>query len=292
MSLDFQLDPGEFPELPQKTVVWAPVYLEPVMASGERITIGVAFQNGGGVDFHRTLEKRQLRTLFGSAADNLLGLINMIQTGIVGCESLREASLPINGAYVGALHEVHANSIADVLDTSMAMSSAFVALPEHGADDEEEEEKDVRTQVMDGVVAIRPGLKDCFDRKVKLKSDRPLRFAFAGSHAAINLGTLNLNNNFSTYVDKAKARILDLSNLRLYDRQHGIESLGGTGRQFYDMIVFHPQEDSPMHSRRDKDNMRGALAQLEEEGALQDVVVKPMTTSTEAIDWIVRREAA
>lgn len=281
----------DFPKLPQSTVSWRPFYLEPVAGSGERIAIGVGFQNGKGIDFERTLTGKQLRALFGQYATNIAGFINMIESEVKGCDSLQSFTAPFSGAYGGTLHNVYANAVDQIRRTSLEMTSAFMAMQEFEEEDQDDE-REVITSVKEVVLSRSPGLGDYFNTSLALGRGRKYRFNFTGQRAAVNISKLYYGSGFSNYTDRAKARILDLVHLRNHDQEHRIESTTRSGRIHYDLILFHDDFNSPRLTKRNVSTVRDSIKQLEEEADKVNVRLKPVLMVDAAADWIVKREAA
>jgi len=76
-------EPSLFPPMPAHNVTGAPVFLEPIAGSGERITVAVAVSGEIGSRVVQILQPDKARCLVGDQADALLGIVYL------GVKSLR-----------------------------------------------------------------------------------------------------------------------------------------------------------------------------------------------------------
>lgn len=115
----------DFPEIPDTTVVWRPFYIEPVAGSGERIAVGVGFQDERGIRFERVLSKDRIGTMFGRYSEHIAGLVSLLESELSRAVSLEDFVSPCSGIHAGQAHRVHAESVEQILPSTMAMVSAF-----------------------------------------------------------------------------------------------------------------------------------------------------------------------
>ncbi len=60
---------SQFPVLPEHKATWQAIYMEPIMCSGERITVAVIAFDSDGCAALKTLSASRLTALFGDQAD-------------------------------------------------------------------------------------------------------------------------------------------------------------------------------------------------------------------------------
>ena len=69
----------QFPQLPDYEATWRAIYMEPMMGSGERISVGViAFDVGGRCGAIKTLNSSRLLALFGNQASGMASMIDSV----------------------------------------------------------------------------------------------------------------------------------------------------------------------------------------------------------------------
>src|SRR5574337_933490 len=115
---------------PQSTLsaTWAPVYLDPMPPSGERITVALVAWDGRDHLVRPVLSPKVARCMFGNNATAVLGVVDLV------CDSLenhlrRAGNLtgwqsPVrSAAFVGTLSEGYADTLIELLIAGHALTS-------------------------------------------------------------------------------------------------------------------------------------------------------------------------
>jgi len=287
-----------FPASPENSVAWAPVLVEPVIGSGERISIGVAFVNGNEHRFQPTLKNSQIKTLFGAASGTMQQLISIVHAEfdrhVEQGGNLDEIEFPLSGFRLGRVHHVNANSIAELMDSAMMMSSAFVAIPDHDtAESDNEDEKDLSKQIRNVIALRQPGLKQYMGIKLRLR-DRfsEISLGFAGPRLAANFGRMTPGQGLNTQLVHAKAKILDLASLRRHDQSHRISQMTDTDRIHYELLLLGPPADADYFPQKQRDQWGQVVSLLVGEGDDADVRVVSFDRTEELVERIVEQEVA
>lgn len=228
-----------FPErMSTYTGQWIPLYLEPLVGSGERVCIGVLATDGRDVEAVPVPQLARLAALYGAAAKSLDWAAALAlretqeQVQEHGIASIEDVKPRIDGVSFGGVRQGAGKSLEDLARTALMQVSAFAAIEVAVAGESPEparlfalnayaEEEGgigqlVRT-VRSTVASVRPELRQYFSRSFTPKqSARPLVFGFVGRHLAANFSMLNArsSNGLANQVDRAKARVLDLETLR------------------------------------------------------------------------------
>ncbi|EPJ7982317.1 hypothetical protein L4Z68_001324 [Pseudomonas aeruginosa] len=119
---------SQFPPLPEHEATWQAIYMEPVMCSGERITVAVIAFDRDGCEVLKVLTQPRLSALFGPQADAMSSMIDMVveaasRQGATG--SLEGFQSPLSGVSLGKPREALGDDRADVLQQAASLSSCF-----------------------------------------------------------------------------------------------------------------------------------------------------------------------
>ena len=182
---------------------WLPIYIEPMIASGERLCIGVVVADKEQNLVCAVPNLERLTCIFGREADALLLAaklsLDTIQSRVnkYGITSLSEWQRPIEGLFFGQVQIGAGENLLDVARTAlMQCASLIVNLPEA----DESTDTVTRTEgslsrleslVRDSVIALRPDLKKCFSATFQVyQNARVTKIGFAGTKLAANFGML------------------------------------------------------------------------------------------------------
>lgn len=124
----------QFPPLPGHEATWRAIYLEPVMCSGERITVAVIAFDLDGCEALKTLSPERLNALFGSQANGMDAMIDIAVESVLRhgqAGTLEDFSSPFSGVYVGQSRNALGDSRQDVLDQAASLSSCLYSAAAH-----------------------------------------------------------------------------------------------------------------------------------------------------------------
>ncbi|HZH26881.1 MAG TPA: hypothetical protein VEY95_06820 [Azospirillaceae bacterium] len=308
------LDPAAFPSASiAKRAKWAPVYLEPVPGSGERLTIGVAVVNSNEFHVERANGLRKLNCLYGAQADvvkfaataSLDALIDdLTQRGEAALTDPRPAFASIT---FGPLTEGTGASLQDIARAWLFTSSSLVN--EESGDERfgfvpasEQNQTELAT-VGEGnrlhalifryVTQRRPGLDKCFDRKIREAGTRlprtkasEVQIDFSGTRLVANFGMIRAKGA-SRSVGTIKQRLWDLKVEREKEADHFIPR-----HAEYEMLVQHPAPDDPQVTVRQQKHILEALDDLEEQADRTRIRLRPMISVHMMAEHILNKEAA
>jgi hypothetical protein len=278
---------------------WAPLYLEPVVGSGERICIGVAAVNGTASLVVPVVALDRLECLYGKSVDAIMLASRMAleYTREVldkhGAEALRSWKAPMDGAYIGPAIRSEADTLEEIARTGLTASSSLV---EKLADADEESDgrggtlttSRLEELVKERVVSARPPLGGRFrvQRWVR-ENARPAVIGFVGDHIAANFGML-VPGRLGALVDISKAKLWDLGQLREdVKRDMFSQSLNR-----FELLVYRPRDESPEYSVRQMKGIQEAVVELEAEADKVEIQCRPMMSHEEMADTLLQAEAA
>jgi len=215
---------------------WFPLYLEPLVGSGERFCIGVLATDGIATEAVAVPSLSRLSEIYGAASRSLgwaaeLALretrYHLEQHGI---ESIQGTRPPVDGLTFGKIRQGAGENLANLARVALLQVSSLAALEGSESEFASHAQHDAsiayavdanQTRVLSSVkkivTSIRPELKEYFGLSVApSQSARPLVIGFVGKRIAVNFAALTAATaaGLSGQVDRAKARVLDLEWLR------------------------------------------------------------------------------
>ena len=102
--------------------------MEPMMLSGERITVAVIAFDKEKCDALKTLSPSRLAGMFDDQATAMSNMIDMVVSSALKqgqSGSLDDFKSPLSGVSLGAVREALGNDLADVLRQAAMLSSSF-----------------------------------------------------------------------------------------------------------------------------------------------------------------------
>jgi hypothetical protein len=138
------LDRSAFPPLPVYAGNWAPLYLEPMMGSGERLTVAVAALGyDGAVRVIQAIAPELLDCMYGTRAAQVQGLITLTMHSLsrhLGAQlSFEQWQAPLSHIYLGKPSEARADTLSGLLRQGLALTASLADL-QTAEDDATEEE--------------------------------------------------------------------------------------------------------------------------------------------------------
>lgn len=279
---------------------WMPIYIEPMIGSGERVTIGVAVANNGGFLVVPVPALDRLSCVYGSenealmfaaasALDSVKGALT--KAGLAGLEAW---SSPLEGIFRGAVRSGAGKSLEEIGRTGLTLCSSLV---EKLADIDEAEEpraaiSELRLErlVKEKVVATRPGLEVAFDRAFQPHPKaRFARIGFVGQRIAANFSLL-APPYLSRQVKDAKAKLWDLAQVQEY--VHAKEFNLSPALNRFELLIHRVQEDDPQYSDRQIGQVQEAVYELETEADRKEIRCRPLRSPNEIAEIIIDAEAA
>lgn len=308
MSQLFAAHAVEFPERVSTHLgSWAPLYMEPLVGSGEKICIGVAAADNNTAVVRIVDGLERFESVFGSPARAFSWAANLAildaQHAIAqgGLQALTEWARGIDGLSVGEHRTGAGTNLSDVAEIALQQSSALIgadgelSVREDVASYKEESTGRLDAQVRRLVVSRRPLLRENFSRSFPLsQSSRLLRFGYVGKRIIANFAQLNARstNVVSQHVDKAKARLWDLHQLNegvLSDSFHFRNS-----QMTHELLVHRPSDASLQSTGDNPKRLRVALKdaeeELEAEADKREIRLRSMTSPLKIAAYLVERE--
>ncbi|WP_122414443.1 hypothetical protein [Pseudomonas viridiflava] len=218
-------DLSDFPSFPEYEAEWAPIYLEPIVQSGERLTIAVVASSGDEVNGCLTISEKALKCLYGPSAAGMQRMMTMAlsraldyaKSGFTGT-----FSCGIHGVAIGKVRRGLGENMSHILQQASSLSSSLSAVHSDALLEEDDDSDDpvayelnlgqLRSDIQDRVLGILPRLKDRFNLPLHTQAIQGSRGSlfFAGNRMAASLAKIKPSKQISRHVDGAKSRLWDL----------------------------------------------------------------------------------
>lgn len=290
----------EFP--PRRNSVqadWAPVYIEPMMGSGEKICIGIAVANAGGFLVTPVVALKRLSSIYGKEAEALVFAANLaiehFQNHLIGNgqDGIRNWKPPLDGIILGSPRIGAGMSLEEIARTGLMACASLV---------EKLSEEEENIQAVEGittnrleqlvkqrVIALNPGLERSFNLKRQLKENaRASEIGFVGKKLAANFGIL-VPASLGLLVNIAKAKLWDLAQLR---EDLNKEALFNSELQRFEMLLHRVKYDAPEYNERQVKNVQYAVNELEAEADKMEIRCRDLISPDDIANEIILAEAA
>lgn len=271
---------------PTTEVTWAPVYLEPLPGSGERITILVCvLAEGNAPQCFSSLGPSVIAKVFPGDHAYVTDLIEMVRQSLYSytreTNSLRGWVPPLEGVELGAAADARADDLTEVV-SSVLHHTSFLYRPEIEPRKAQKPKKaNWTTSVRTLVIERDERLKPLVDARVCLANvDVPSEFSFLSHNYAANLVSF-LGSSLLTTMREARAKAWSLDQLdqapSILFKPENRELLAGM-----------PGEGSKIDPRKLSD----CIDELRQEASRRNIGVLQFDHPEEAADHIIERHHA
>lgn len=279
---------------------WVPLYIEPMVGSGERIAIGVAVANSGNYLVVPVPALDRLSCIYGSENDALLFAARSALDSMKGVlaksgpDGLSTWSSPFDGIFKGSIRAGAGDSLEEIARAALTLSSSLVEKIADAEDLDEPRanisESRLEKLVKERVVASRPELEQGFGRPFQAHPNaRAAKIGFVGQRIAANFSLL-VPPNISYQVKIAKAKLWDLAQIQEYLHRREFDLSPDLNR--FELLIHHVRDDDPQYSDRQIANVQEAVYELEAEADKKEIRCRPLRSADEIAEIIVEAEAA
>lgn len=284
-----------FPAAPSGKFAWAPIFLEPMVGSGERIAFAVAAycpEQGGFVQ--RTISEATLQCMYGSQSIAIGGLIafavESVQDHFASGEPLESWDSPFAGCMLGPIRTALAGSSEQAAHMGGRLIASLWKASQLQVQDLSDGRSTMDTDqwtalIKAEVLGANPALEVRFNHEVRVKHGASAtRIGYLGEKIAANFDAL-VASNMTIRRQRAKSKLMDLQALRRHDR------LLNT-RHSYELMLWVPPANSPDYSEQQIDVARSAFLELEEFADRENLRVRDLNDPARAAAIILHAEAA
>lgn len=211
---------AQFPAIPQYKGEWRAIQLEPIVGSGERITIAITATGQNGE--HKAIQAIRpelLESLYGEQAKNMGEMITLVLQSIHSQRmNLNDWVSPFEGVRITPPQFTISKDLNGILRQAIQLSASLSSLALASEQNEDTQSGLVKREnqnwlktVKEIVISRKPDLADYFDTQYQasLKSPVKSKLSFVGPNYVANIGTLQATR-LSPSVQAIKSKILDI----------------------------------------------------------------------------------
>jgi hypothetical protein len=279
---------------------WVPIYIEPVVGSGERITIGVAVAHQNSYLTVPVVALERLECLYGKENQALMfaakAAIESFERVLSkeGDLALETWHAPFEGVIKGTTRIGAGNSLEEIARSGLMLCSSLV---EKLADAEEIEEPRAAVSmsrlerlIKEKVLTTRQSLEISFNRPFKYATTaRATRIGFVGQRLAANFALL-APPFLAPQVKDAKAKLWDLAQLKEHIQRPEFNL--SSQLQNFELLINRVREDDPQYSDKQIESVQEAFNELELEADHKEIRCRSLKSPDEIASHIIKLEAA
>lgn len=288
---------------------WAPLILEPIAGSPERLVVGCAVVNEGGVHIEFANALDRLRCLYGDQSSPLLTALKFAEHSLRedfserGARALFEHQLPLSGLHFGAIREGEGADLRDIASAWLGVLSSlndatkvsavveFKAAPVDVVAIEKKIVQPLPVSILAAVAAKKIELIQYFSDD--LKEGRKKRRNFGSHEILIDYSGKRLVANFASLDATRLSPSVGNIKQRLWDLKVERDQNFRAGRvREHELIVRVPAAADIPVTGKAKANLQEAYRGLEQQADNEDLRLIPLASAEEIGDHIMQREAA
>lgn len=271
---------------------WIPIYLEPIMGSGERIAVAILYCIGNDeVKIRQVIRQEVIDGIYGSASENFTGIVSAVIEYLAEkmprISMASEFKLPFGGILLGIQQDCYASDENDLLSQAVSLTASlgtisFESESEQVIDDGKGNERFV-TAVHNETITINPGIIQNFNRRLSVGNGKILtRYGFVNGKIAVNFGTLS-----PAYIPQSannvKAKILDLEALKIHCEEETPESI--------EMIVWRPDVNDPLVSKKTMTKINDTIFHLHDLARTIDLGFSEVFSIRQTAEYLTSKAA-
>lgn len=281
--------------LPEFEATWFPIYWEPMLTSGERLTSAIVILGSNGqVYANSTLRRDVLKTIYGDRAESINDMLSWVvesaRSHIETEKSLQKWSSPFDGMYLGPARKALGDDFNDIFLQAIQMTASLSSvLVEEllGETPSITKERDRwKERIKECVLISSPNYKDRFDLKFTGKNGaRQTTIDYVGREFSANFAKL-IPTSLSRSIKDAKSQILDLAAMR--DQIF----IGKSDPDQQQLMVWRPRVDDDFSlTEKSMSMINEAFLEIEFEGDKLDLRVENYSSPIDAANKIISLES-
>lgn len=277
-----------FPEIPAYKGFWQPVYLEPIIGSGEKITVAVvAVGLLGDYKVIQAIRSELLESLYGAKASQIQSMVSWIIESIN--ESLGKGSVlsgwqtPIDGVTLGNRVEAVDETIEGILRQAIRFSASLsvLSLDAERGEDEQQPKRYIEqwaSKIAHEVEILNPQFRKYFKSRVRISEVEIFTtFGFLNQKYASNFGLL-VPEKLSGSLNAVKARLFDLESLKRANILIKPDN--------YEIIIGTPSLNDPTLTEKAINKIKNNIDLLTEIASTENISVYRAESPKEAAERI------
>lgn len=245
-------DSLDFPDAPAYRAQWKPVYFEPILNSGERITILIVVKNGSDFSYYETLHENVIDNLYGARSLPFRNLIKYIKSQII--KNNGELKNCIEGIYDGDWSNASSADLRGIARQGLKRSASLGELAIKELFSEELQEQDSAelnwgNKIKQEFLKNHPAYEKAFNYSVAVSKNVKIKCGFYSTRYAAKFNVCTVKT-----ISRVKTSLVDLQIL---------EGHGQSNR--LDLILLVPNPDGVLVTKKMRDKMDEHIALLKEQ---------------------------
>ncbi|WP_323157922.1 hypothetical protein [Pseudomonas fulva] len=210
------------PEFPSCEAQWAPVYLEPVVESGERLTIGIVAAANGQVAGELTITDKALQCLYGDSAPGMKAMMSLALTKAMRHAKrgfIKGQTSGIHGVIFGEAREGIGYDLQDVISQGSDLCSSLSHIHAEGGKSSHDRSSYWK-RVCKAMERVDAGLTPHFNAMVDVTirgASLSLQCDYFSSRVAVNVCSISPNYRLGSLFETATAKVFRLEQLKDHD---------------------------------------------------------------------------
>lgn len=281
---------------------WAPIYIEPLVGSGERLCIAVAVADQRMSLVYPVPGLERLTCVYGLHASALVSASHLAISAIRrqlsknGIDHLNNWSGSMEGINIGSVRDGAGENLEDVARTALMQCASLAINFSEASPSGEAESKAAESSgrleaaVKDVVIGVRPDLVNFFNVSFKVSEKaRPTYFGFAGHQLVANFGLL-VPGKLAPQVKNAKAKLWDLQQFRSGSMEGSLFT--SDSAMDFELLLHRPHSNDPSYTDRQIASLNEAATELEQEADQVAIHCRSMYSTAEIAKFVLEKEAA
>lgn len=210
------------PDFPAFEAQWAPIYLEPIVESGERLTIGVVAGADGKVSGDLTITDKALQCLYGESSPGMKAMMDLaLKKALVYAKKgfIKGYSSGIHGVVFGDAREGIGYDLEDVIAQGIGLCSSLSLI--HNDDVKTGHDRSSYwKRVQKAMERVDKALVPHFNVPVDVTirgSQLSLQCDYFSSRIAVNVCSFSANYRLGQLFDTASSKVFRLEQLKDHD---------------------------------------------------------------------------
>ena len=210
------------PDFPTFEAQWAPVYLEPIVESGERLTIGIVAGVDGQVSGSLTITDKALECLYGASATGMKAMMELALKKAKAYAKkgfVKGYSSGIHGVVLGEARDGIGYDLEDIISQGIGLCSSLSQI--HSDDMKSAHDRSSYwRRVQKAMERVDRSLVQHFNVPVGVTirgSRLSLQCDYFSSRIAVNVCSLSASYRLSHLFDAATSKVFRLEQLKNHD---------------------------------------------------------------------------
>ncbi|MEI2556493.1 hypothetical protein [Acinetobacter pittii] len=244
-------DSFDFPDAPKFRAKWKPIYFEPIVNSGERVTILIVVKDENSIKYYEALHESVIDSLYGAKSVAFKNLVKYIKEQLI--KNSGELNNCIEGVYPGDWHSASSADIKGIARQGLKLSASLgtLAINELHSEQEEHDKIDQNwtSRIKGEFIKSLPQYERAFNYNYSITNNVKIRCGFYAVQYAARFNVCTLKT-----IGRMKTSLLDLKILEEHKASNR-----------FDLILQVPEVDGIHITTKTRNKMNENIQLLKEQ---------------------------